>query len=173
VSSDDEDDITEDEIREALRAIHAGKPRLSHVLCLAAVSDEYTTSLMPEEVIDAISAKYAMDGDVANGGLDQLAWNQGVEFARELARSFRAVGAIENADVLDMLAKALEEYETKNSPEAISKEPVRHFLAYRKKVGGPEFGIPEHGNELAEVLIEWVLDHAGRIPAADAKLVRK
>lgn len=170
---EEEEDISEDEIRAALRAVHSGDARLSHVLCLAAASDDFTTPLVPDEVLDAIGAKYAMDADVANGGLDQLVWNQGPEAARVLAGYLRAVGAIENADVLDRLASALDDYEAKSSPETIAKDPVRHFLAYRRKVGGPEFGIPEHGSELAEVLVEWVVERANKVPAADAKLVRK
>ena len=148
----------EDEIREALAAGRAGEATLSHVLCLA------TASLLPKEVDDAIDAKYAMDGDVANGGLDQVAWNQGVDAARAYAKAFRAVGAIENADVLDRLADALADYETKHSKEEIAKEPVRHFLAYRRSVSGPEFGIPEPGDELAEVLVEYVTARADELP---------
>jgi len=148
----------EDEIRDAIAAVKAGEATLSHVLCLA------NASLLPEEVDDAIEAKFAMDGDVANGGLDQVAWNQGVDAARAYAKAFRAVGAIENADVLDRLAGALEEYETKHSKEDIAKDAVKHFLAYRRSVSGPEFGIPEPGDELAEVLVEYVIARASTLP---------
>ena len=148
----------EDEIREALAAVHAGEATLAHVLCLA------NASLLPKEVDDAIEAKFAMDGDVANGGLDQVAWNQGADAAREYAIAFRTVGAIENADVLDRLATALADYESKHSKEDIAKDPVRHFLAYRGSVSGPEFGIPEPGDELAEALVEYVIARAGELP---------
>jgi hypothetical protein len=148
----------EDEIQEALDAVHAGEATLSHVLCLA------NASLVRKEVEDAIDAKYAMDGDVANGGMDQVAWNQGLDAARAYANAFRAVGAIENADLLDRLADALADYESKHSKEEIAKEPVRHFLGYRKSVSGPEFGIPEPGDELAEVLVEYVIAHASELP---------
>jgi hypothetical protein len=148
----------EDEIREALAAVHAGEATLSHVLCLA------NASLLPKEVDDAIEAKFAMDGDVVNGGLDQVAWNQGRDAARAYASAFRAVGAIENADVLDRLATALADYESKHSKEEIAKEPVRHFLAYRRSVSGPELGIPDPGDELAEVLVEFVIARASALP---------
>jgi hypothetical protein len=148
----------DDEIQEALDAVHAGEATLSDVLSLA------NASLLPKEVDDAIDAKYAMDGDVANGGLDQVAWNQGADAAREYAKAFRGVGAIENADVLDRLAVALGDYEAKHSKEEIAENPVKHFLAYRKSVSGPEFGIPEPGDELAEVLVEYVISRASELP---------
>ena len=169
----DDEEITEEEIRAALAAVHSGDASLSDVLCLAAASDEWEPALVPSEVVDAVAAKYQMDGDVANGGLDQLAWNQGVEAARAYASALRAVGAIENADVLDRLASDLEKYEKKHSRKSISADPIKHFLAYRKSVGGPEFGIPEHGDELAEVVVEYVIAHAKSIPTAKAKLGRK
>ena len=148
----------EDEIREAIAAVRSGEATLSHVLCLA------NASLLPQEVEDAIDAKYAMDGDFANGGLDQVAWNQGADAAREYAKAFRTVGAIENADVLDRLASALSDYESKHSKEEIAKDPVKHFLAYRRSVSGPELGIPEPGDELAEVLVEYVIARASELP---------
>jgi hypothetical protein len=170
--SDDDDEISDDEIRDALRAIHAGDARLKHVLCLGAASHDFETPLMLAEVIEAIAVKYEIDGDVANGGLDQVAWNHGVEATRAYATAFRAVGAIENADVLDRLATTLVEYQDKHGDQ-IAKDPVKHFLAYRRAVGGPEFGIPEHGDELAEVVLEYVIARAATLPAADAPLVRK
>lgn len=173
MSEEEEDEFDEDEVREALRAVHAGEIELSHVLSLAIASFDLEKPLVPEEVSMAIAAKFEMDRDVANGGLDQVAWNHGLEATRAYANAFRAVGAIENADVLDRLASALEEYEKKHTREAISKDPVQHFLAYRKSVSGPFFGIPEPGDELAEVLIEYVLDHASAVPPADTPLVRK
>jgi hypothetical protein len=95
------------------------------------------------------------------------------EYARELAKSFRAVGAIENADVLDRLATALAGYRANNTPEAITADPVTHFLAYRRAVGGPEFGIPDHGEELAEALVEYVMEHKQTFRDPDAPLARK
>jgi hypothetical protein len=162
----------DDEVREALRAIASGHATLGHVLCLAGASDDYTTPLVAEIVLDAIGAKLEMDADVANGGLDQLVWNGGAEYARAISSCLAAVGAVENAEVLGRLATALDDYIGKNG-DAIAKDPVKHFLAYRRAVGGPEFGIPEHGDELAEALVEYVLEHKDAFPSPDAPLARK
>jgi hypothetical protein len=171
--TDEGDEITDDEVRDALRALRSGDVTLPHILCLAITSDEFESPLIGAEVVEAVGAKYEMDGDVANGGLDQLVWNNGVEYARALARSLRAVGAIENADVLDRLASALDDYLAKNTSEAIATDAVKHFLAYRRGVGGPEFGIPDHGEELAEALVEYVIERKDSLPNPDAPLVRK
>jgi hypothetical protein len=169
----DDDDIREDEVRDALRAIRAGDVTLPHILCLAIASDEFESPLIGAEVTSAVGAKYEMDGDVANGGLDQLVWNNGAEYARELAKTLRTVGAIENADMLDRLATALADYLAKNTSAAIAADAVKHFLAYRRGVGGPEFGIPDHGEEIAEALVEYVIEHKDTLPSPDAPLVRK
>ena len=51
--------------------------------------------------------KWQSEGEYANGGADQFGWNWGEEAARQLAALWRAVGAIENADLLDRLASEL------------------------------------------------------------------
>jgi hypothetical protein len=173
MTGDDDSEVSDDDVRAALRAIKTGDATLAHVLCLAAESDAFEPPLVSAEVIDAIAAKFEMDADVANGGLDQLVWNGGEAFARALAKSLRAIGAIENADVLDRLAAALVDYKAKNTSDAIASDPVRHFLAYRRAVGGPEFGIPDHGDELAEALVEYVLERKDASRDPDAPLVRK
>jgi hypothetical protein len=174
-TDDDTDDgPSEDDVRAALRALRAGdEASLGDVLTLVMASPDYASPLVPQETIDAVYAKYEMDRDVANGGMDQVAWNHGHELARVYAKSFRAVGAIENADLLDRLATALESYYAEHGLDAIVADPVKHFHAYRRSVGGPAFRIPEPGDELAEPLLEFVLERASALPDPDGELPRK
>jgi hypothetical protein len=163
---------SDEEVRDALRSLRDGsEPSLSDVLTLLSASPNYAIALLPRAAIEAVDAKFAMDGDVANGGMDQVAWNHGHELARSYAAAFRTVGAIENADLLDRLATAVEDYRRQNA-DTIADDPVRHFLAYRKLVGGPFFQIPDPGDELAEPLVEYVLEHASELPDPDGDLPR-
>jgi len=114
----------------------------------------------PQSVIDAVECVYLTDRDVANGGLDQFVWNHGAEQARWVAASFRAVGALENADVLDQLAGEFESYRREVGEEAIRVDPVDHFLAFRRRGGGPFFPIPGIRAEEGESLIEHAIAHA-------------
>ena len=158
--SDDEDDekISDESIREACSAIKGGQEiTLRHVLTLAAASFERERPFAPEAVTDAVAAKWECDADFANGGADQFVWNHGVEAARASAAAFRKVGAVENADLLDRLARELEAYSSE--VKDLADDPVRRFLEYRKRVGGPYFGLPEPGDELAEVLVEYAHEH--------------
>lgn len=170
----DDSGPSDDEVRAALRSLRAGTDAsLGDVLTLVVASPAYAVPLVPPEAIDAVAAKYEMDRDLANGGMDQVAWNHGAERARAYASSFRAVGAIENADLLDRLAADLEAHHATHGAEAIAAAPVKHFLAYRKRVGGPSFSIPEPGDELAEPLVEFVLERAAQLPDPDGALPRK
>lgn len=171
---EDSDETDPQEVIDALRRLRSGdeEASLGDVLTLVFASDEYDVRLIPQEAIDAVMAKYAMDRDVANGGMDQVAWNHGAENARHYAKSFRAVGAIENADLLDRLAASVDEYNAKHG-DAITEDLVHHFIAWRKSMGGPFFGIPEPGDELAEPLLEFVLEHATSLPDPDGPLPRK
>jgi hypothetical protein len=168
----DEDEPSDDDVRNALRSLRSGtEPSLDDVLTLLHASPSYAVPLLPQPAIDAVGAKFDMDRDVANGGMDQVAWNHGSALARAYAVAFRTVGAIENADLLDRLATALEQYRAAHG-DAIAEEPVRHFLAYRKSVGGPFFQVPDPGDELAEPLLEYVIEHASELPDPDGELPR-
>ncbi len=175
IDDDDSDETDPQEVIDALRRLRDGSEEasLGDVLTLCFANDEYDVRLVPQEAIDAVMSKYAMDRDVANGGMDQVAWNHGPENTRLYARSFRAVGAIENANLLDRLATSLEEYYATHGDEAIHADVVQHFHAWRKSQGGPFFGIPEPGDELAEPLIEFVLERASSLPDPDGPLPRK
>jgi hypothetical protein len=147
--SDDDDD----EVRSVLRSLRTGaEPTVQDVMTLLEASPSYAVPLLPQAVIDAIGAKFDMDRDVANGGMDQVVWNHGSELARTYAAAFRTVGAIENADLLDRLASALDAYRAEHG-DAIAEEPVRHFLAYRKSVGGASFScsVVPSGSGLPEI----------------------
>ncbi|MFP5370269.1 MAG: DUF4375 domain-containing protein, partial [Actinomycetes bacterium] len=100
----------------------------------------------------------AAAGEVANGGLDQFVWNAGAEQARRVARAFRAVGALENADAIDELATELAAY----LAGAEAGEPVRSFLAYRRRCGGPFFPIPDLMDEVGAALVEYVMDRSAQ-----------
>jgi hypothetical protein len=126
--------------------------------------------LAPQSVLDAVFCVYLTDRDVANGGLDQFVWNHGVERARWVAASFRAVGALENADVLDMLAGELDSYQREVGEEAIGADPVDQFLAFRRRGGGPYFAIPEIREEVGESLIEHAIAHADEFADPDGPL---
>jgi hypothetical protein len=146
------------EIRDALSAVEsAAGPELGDVLLLVQATLDGESQLAPPPLCDAVVAKWASDGDFANGGADQFVWNQGSPLARQTAAAFRAVGAVENADLLDHLAAQLDAYLAELGPV---DEPVRQFLGYRKRVGGPFFRIPDPDEELAEALVDFAADHA-------------
>jgi hypothetical protein len=158
--SDDDDDekVSDESIREALSAIKGREEiTLRHILTLVGASFERERPFAPAVVTDAVAAKWECDADFANGGADQFAWNHGTEATRAVAAAFRKVGAIENADLLDRLARELEAYQSE--VKDLADEPVRRFLEYRKRVGGPFFGLPEPGDELAEALVEYAHEH--------------
>ena len=166
--SDDEERVSEEEVRAALRAVRsADGPSLSDVLLLVNASLEREAPLVPQPVTDAVCAKFATDRDFANGGADQFAWNHGAEVTQRVAAAFRAVGAIENGDLLARLADELEAYQKEVGEEG---DVVRLFLGSRKRVGGPFFRIPEPDEELAEALLEYVVEHAAELPDPDGKL---
>lgn len=156
--------ITDAEINEAIANIRAGEgASLSDVLCLVSASFERDEPVAPQPLIDAVVAKYETDRDYANGGADQFVWNRGAELARRFGDAWRAVGAVENGDLLVRLAWELDNYRTEVGDEAIADDPVRRFLEYRKRVSGPFFGIPEPDEELAEALVEWAIEHASEL----------
>lgn len=177
MADDDEEDDKDDpqEVVDALRRLRDASEDVSlgDVLTLCFANDDYDVQLVPQEAIDAVMSKYAMDRDIANGGIDQVAWNHGAENTRRYAKAFRAVGAIENADLLDRLATSVEDYFAKHGEATITSDLVHHFIAWRKSMGGPEFGIPEPGHELAEPLIEFVLERASSLPDPDGPLPMK
>jgi hypothetical protein len=107
--------------------------------------------------VDAIAGLFASERDLQNGGADQFVWNHGVAAARTIGAVWCAVGAVENGELLIELAAALERFEDEGGCAAA--DPVRAFLAYRKRVGGPFFARPEPSEELAEALVEWALEH--------------
>jgi hypothetical protein len=182
MSSDDQDDedeggeddspATEEQIREALRAVRSQDgPSLSDVLLLVNASlERKTPSLCLPALVDAVMAKWTCDRDFANGGADQFAWNNGSELTRKVAADFRAVGALENADLLDRLAAELDAYRAQAAELGEDGDAVRLFLGYRKRVGGPFFRIPEPGEELGEVLVEHAIAHAKELPDPDGPL---
>jgi hypothetical protein len=166
--SDDDQPVSEEDVRAALRAVRSDDgPSLSDVLVLVGASLELEVPLVPQPVTDAVCAKWATDRDFANGGADQFAWNHGAEVTRRVAADFRAVGALENGDLLARLADELEAYQKEVGEEG---DVVRRFLGYRKRVGGPFFRIPEPDEELAEALLEYVVEHAAELPDADGEL---
>lgn len=158
-------EITESEIREAADKIRSGADvDLSDVLCLVSASFERDQPVAPDALIEAVIAKHETDRDYANGGADQFVWNHGAEIARRYGEAWRRVGAIENGDLLVRLAGELDAHMSEVGDESMSDDPVRRFLEYRKRVSGPFFGIPEPGEELAEALVEWAIEHADEIP---------
>jgi hypothetical protein len=78
------------------------------------------------------------------------------------------VGAIENADLLDRLASELDAYNKEIGEDR--KDAVKLFLGYRKRVEGPFFRVPEPGDELGEVLVEYAIAHASEAADPDAPL---
>jgi hypothetical protein len=156
-------DITDEDLRAAVAAVRAGEPTLGHVLDLVFASLEREVPLVPAPLVDAVHAKFTVERDHANGGADQFVWNQGIDAAREVASAFRAVGAVQNADLLDRLADALVAYHAEHPAEKIAEDVVTHFLAYRKRVAGPFFQVPEPDEELAEVLPAYAAAHAAEV----------
>jgi hypothetical protein len=167
----DDSGRSDEDVRDALRAVRSDEgPELGQILALATASLQRSRPLVPQTVLDAVYCVYLTERDVANGGLDQFVWNHGVEQARWVAASFRAVGALENADVLDRLAGELESYQREVGDDAAAADPVGQFLAFRRLGGGPYFPIPEIREEVGESLIEHAIDHAGEFADPDGPL---
>jgi len=171
---EDVDDISGDEpigeaaVRAALRRLRvADKVTVKSILQLVNASLEHEATFVPRAVIDAALAKWETDADFTNGGADQFAWNHGADSTRVVAAAFRAVGAVENADLLDRLASALDAH---HAADHDPPDTVHDFLAYRKRVGGPYFPVPEPAEELSEALIEYVIEHAVELPDPDRPL---
>ena len=170
--AEDEDD-DEDAVRNALRVLHSDdEPALDDVLTLIYASHGYAVPIVPATAVEALAVRSEIAGDLANGGMDQVAWNHGHLRAHLYADALRAVGAIENADLLDRLAGQLETHR-QSLGDAAAEDAVRHFLSYRRFVGGPYFQVPEFDEELAECLIEHVLDHVSELPDPEGELPRK
>lgn len=154
--ADDDDDAPDP--AEALARLRAGddEATLGDVLALL------DSGILPEEVVDAANAVFATQRDVNNGGMDQVVWNHGVAAARVYAKAWNAVGAIENGQLLERLAAALEAYNAEHTD--IEGDAVKHFIAFRKSVGGPEFRIPDPTAEVGESLLEYVLERGASLP---------
>lgn len=165
MSEDNREKISLEEVKQALTAVRAeGEPDLSDVLTLVGAGFDHDRLFVPEAVRDAVVAKWETDRDFANGGMDQFVWNNGIEMARWVANAWRAVGAVENADLVDRLAGELEAYFEKVLPEEISKDPIKHFMAFRKKVDGPFFDCPDPGEEVGVALVEYVVTRRREFP---------
>lgn len=142
---------------------HAARRRLAEGSEEASLSDVLALlehDVLPSAACDAVRAVLVTRGDVANGGMDQVAWNHGVEAARQYAAAWLAIGAVENGELMNRLADALERFLANNDASADS---VAKFLAYRKSVGGPYFSLPEPADEVAEVVVEYVIEHANEL----------
>lgn len=158
---DHEETISDEQLRDAIASLHDGTAEFEDVMCAINATFERETQIAPEILVDAIVGKYESDRDFANGGADQFVWNKGSELARRFGGAWRGVGAVENGELLVRLADELEAYRDEVGEEALGQDSVHHFLSYRKRVKGPEFGIPEPGVELYEAVVEWALEHAG------------
>ncbi|PRQ03730.1 hypothetical protein ENSA5_12800 [Enhygromyxa salina] len=118
----------------------------------------------PAVVVDSMVGLFMSERDYQNGGADQFVWNHGAALARAIGTAWRAVGAVENGELLLELAAALERFEAAGERE--SADPVKAFLAYRTRVEGPYFGRPEPHIELGEALVEWAMEHPDSFGAA-------
>ncbi len=157
----EEQQITDEEVQEAIGKLLLGSAEFDTIMCLAQASCEREQDIAPEVLVNAINAKYETDEEYANGGADQFVWNQGPEMARSVGNCWREIGAIENGDLLLFLANTYdifcEELGVQVNEEGLT---IKHFLAYRKRVKGPYFDVPQVGEELAECLVEWAIEHA-------------
>jgi len=170
-ADDDEEELTPiAEVRAALRALGGGEASLEDVLTLVNASLEREVELVPRPVIDAAIAVWESARDFFNGGADQFCWNHGVEATRQAAAAFSAVGGIENGELLARLADELEAFRAEHGDEAIGADPVTTFLAYRRRVDGPFFGLPEPKEELGVALVEYVVEHADALPDPEGPL---
>ncbi|KIG15585.1 hypothetical protein DB30_05459 [Enhygromyxa salina] len=137
-------------------AIAAGEIDLADLLCLASAEPPWA----PAVVVDAIAGLFASEGDYANGGADQFVWNHGAATARAIGAAWLAVGAVENGELLVELAAALERSEAETPPDPPGPpDPLQAFMAYRRRVGGPDFNRPAPHDELAEALVEYAHEH--------------
>lgn len=149
-------------VEDALMAFESGtEVELGHVIALASVGLEPDGQWVPRPLVDAIAARQAMGRDLANGGIDQVAWNHGPDAVRRYAAAFRMVGAIENADLLEDLAGALELRDAASSDGAVAE-----FMRYRHAVSRRCDATPALDGELREVLIEYAVSRASELTAA-------
>lgn len=154
---DEELPVGDDEIREAFECLEQGTADFSDIMLLVNASSEREEEVVPKAVTDAVFAKFSTDADFANGGADQFVWNRGSDIARQFGMAWRNVGACENGDLLVRLADAYDTYRERMGAGTTST--AQRFLEFRKLVKGPYFGIPEPGEELAEALLEWCIEH--------------
>lgn len=176
---DDADDTgpADDEIRESLRRLRGAdgedEPTLDDVITLWNAGPYREVKLLPAPAAHAIIAMLETQRDVNNGGMDQVVWNHGAAASRAYAEAWREVGMADNADLLVRLADSLEAYFARHGENAITDDLVHHFIAWRKSVGGPAFGIPDPSEEMTEPLLEYVIEHASELPDPDGELPRK
>lgn len=126
-------------------------------LTFEAIEAQVARGAAAPEVSAAVQALHELSADFVNGGYDLVAWNHDADAVRRYAQAFRAVGAIENGELLDALAAALERHQLTHGELAIAADPVTHFHAFRRAVRGIGAGVPHPDDELAEVLVEYVI----------------
>ncbi|PRQ09810.1 hypothetical protein ENSA7_05650 [Enhygromyxa salina] len=119
-------------------------------------------------VVAAIAGLFESERDFFNGGADQFVWNHGPGAARSIGSAWRAVGAVENGELLIELANALERLEAARGWD--DDKPIRAFIEYRRLVAGPDFGRPEPAEELAEALVEWAIEHPEAFVSRDVNV---
>ena len=172
MADEDETGPSDDEVRDALRSLRTDDAKLEDVLTLVAASGAYAVRLLPEAAVDAVMTLWTTQDDVDSGGLDQAAWNQGPELTKLFGAAFTEVGAIENGALFARLAKALEAYRGDITDAQIELDPTTHFLAFRRIVNGPDFGLPDPREELGEPVLEYVLARLDELPDPDGPLPR-
>ena len=152
----EDDQIRDDEIADALDFVLDESADIDDVLCLVHASIQRDNGLAPTVLVHAVIALNQTARDFSNGGADQVVWNHGSTAARAFGDAWRAVGAVENGDLMHRLA---DELDAMRSELELLHDPVQAFLAYRTRVAGPFFGIPDPSDELAEALVEWAIEH--------------
>jgi len=161
------DEEDEADLREALRSLHRGDGELGEVLRLVNAALDDGRAWIFERCIDAVVALRSIEGDLANGGIDQVVWNRPPEANEALAAAFSRVGAVELATLLRRLDKTRAEVLLSVSSDRVSAaadaDPVRDFLRFRTLVGGPDLAIVSPHLEVGESLVEAASEAADEL----------
>ncbi len=153
--------VTDNDILTALLGPTAPDgPSVADLTTLVTATLERKKDFAPPLLVEALVGRSSCIRDYNNGGIDQIVWNQGVDYARRVGQAWYNIGAVEHGELLLRLSDDLARFLDQTEPSDLESNPVEIFLEFRRAVGGPEFGVPDLDGELAEAMAEWAYENA-------------